>query len=593
MTEQAVLDRSLQPDAVRQKEQIQPNDIHRFLSDAIRASQGNTWSQFKHTSESLGNIFASHVVGKSVDGKSAVYLGSRKVPGKGRVYGLIDGRELSFDEKGKLQEKQSGNEKVYHTPEEIAQLLGDEAEQHAARILWRLARDKNALPEDIIRKAGEIGLASIASYKKGEAAVVFIPDPQTGKMIRFFTEKPRPTEPQQRESLVKSVRELVADPAMQQRIKSKSKGEIAVDIKRERGEASISKGDVIVSDFAARDDNGVLIEVADKVGEIEMALNPRYIFPDKARVDQEPADADTPTPVLLTGWSMGGNTKTAELYGQALANRFGKYGIIMDTIAEQLTDDSLYKEAESVANYLQSQGLKRVAIIGHSQGGKKALYTALILQERAKERARFIDEGANPEEFPEIPEVAGVQGINIRGLVGQKSGELAWKFGWDSLVKTTGRAAWEATKSLWNGYRPSRQMPGRASQAGIDIAVKGVGGKIERFGFAEYKRRLKSEIAEMASVSEEYLDRMSRLEVPVGFIFGKNDKVSDLAAVTQVSLGYEGMSDAERDKAIKDAYFPNASHFHVEEMNNLGGLHGLPLFDPDAVADMTYKMVKR
>lgn len=552
-------------DQAPRKDVLQPSPVHNLLGEAIKLSQRHQIYHYLNSNEALGKAFIGHDVGRLSNGTS-LYVGQRYIPGEGVVYGLLDTESKT----GKRKERLGEDEHVYRTSEEVAELLGDEATSHAARILWRLARDKNALPEDIVKQASALNLVSIVPRGKDKSAVVFLPDPQTGKMIRVFTEHPMPEDEQQRAILIRDVQEWIAESTIQNYIHRKGKLDSAFDLTRERGKVSIRREGLVGKKTE-------LDEWTDP--ETKTIINYGYVHPDEAhRVDREQAAAN-PTPVLLPGWSMGGNTKSAEGYGQALANKFGRPGLIIDTMAEHITNESLYTESVALANFIQKKGLKKISLIGHSQGGRKAIFTALILQERRKERTRLLDEGVNPEALPEelrdIPEVAGVQGVNIRGLVGQTRGELIRKFGWDALGKTVARVG--------------LQQPRRVSQAGIDIGM-GVVRKISRFGVKDYIKRFPNEVDEMASVSEEYLELLSSVDVPVGLIFGRNDKVSDIAAVTQASLGYEGMPEEELSKAIGEAFFPNAPRVEVKIVDDAGGLHGVPIFASDAVADVSYQM---
>lgn len=99
--------------------------------------------------------------------------------------------------------------------------------------------------------------------------------------------------------------------------------------------------------------------------------------------EPKPVSADEAV-VVLPGWGAKINTKPVDVMGQAFADNSHMPTYAVTAEAEQLVDDSLYKEAAAVLQFLQEKGIKKVTLAGYSQDGSRAINLVVLLQERQK-----------------------------------------------------------------------------------------------------------------------------------------------------------------------------------------------------------------
>lgn len=605
MTEQqAVLNRLSHPDATRKQKESEhpPKDVYELLHQAIDKAQGHTFLQRFNSTRSLKERYdASRLVATLANGQS-VYLGTRKDSRGKKVYGFITG--LQTDENGNLQDDISGKERVYRTDEDIRELFGDEAKRHAALILSRIAMDKIKLPKDIIEHAADMGLASIAPAKKDGSAVVYVPD-KTGKIVRFFTEKPLPKNDDDREALISEVNSLLQHQSVQEGLERTFFR--AVDIEKDKGKLWIhSSGEVRDPANAVPIVN--LVRKEDIDTDVDVEINDHYVFPSKMKREQKEADIqrfreeynvepkqkkiDTgegnPTTVFGPGWSMGGVTDSAERVGASFANEYNTPTLILDSRPEQLVEDSYWKEAQAMVELIKRERRKKITLVGHSQGGIKMAYVALLLQRERKEGK------------PNIPEVEGLILIDSVGLYDQQ-GELAKGFIKDSVL-TGGTSITEKVK-YWGkrlmgqprkgssiAHDAGRLMQKRGIQAVIDIVGKGAGKELVRSTLSgdSYKARLESEIESMSAFSEEHQARLAELECSIVMMHGQQDPISDPERVVP---GYTTMNLSQREEALKRTIFRNARSIQMITAQDKGR-HGLPLFRPETVATVAHRLMQ-
>lgn len=255
--------------------------------------------------------------------------------------------------------------------------------------------------------------------------------------------------------------------------------------------------------------------------------------------------------VFLPGWSAGG-AKTLDTLCQELANNSKNKTLSMQTRSEEVDSEGLYlyREARAIKQLLLEQGIKKITIAAHSEGGIKA--------------ADLIDIFQN--ENPEIT-IEGLILLDPVGLYEQSPGELAKNFVKDSLVNTPLTVLRD---------REDPGSLGKSLQAADDIVLN-IAKEIIHSG-AGYKHRLESEIASMAKVNNHYQD----VRCPVILITGANDPVS---SADQILSGKREDADllSERQKILKDTLFPNSPHVDMLVPEKYGH-HGLPHFRSKQIA---------
>lgn len=259
--------------------------------------------------------------------------------------------------------------------------------------------------------------------------------------------------------------------------------------------------------------------------------------------------------IFFPGWSAGG-AKTIDNLVQKMADDSERKSFSITTISEKVMQDPLYQEARAIKNFIVEKGLKKIILAGHSEGGSKAVNIIDILQ----------------KENPEI-DIEGLILLNPVGLYEQGGPELAGKFTWDSMVKTTAsliRHPSLATKGLQASsdiiFNMIREI----------VATKGVG----------YPKKLFSQIAEMAKANTHYQD----VKCPVVLIQGEQDPVSSHERVIPASEDPKLLT--ERRKILKETFFPNSPQVDMLVPKKIGH-HGLPHFRSEQISRVTLGLLDR
>ncbi len=202
------------------------------------------------------------------------------------------------------------------------------------------------------------------------------------------------------------------------------------------------------------------------------------------------------------------NSKSPELLNQSLSES-GKRTLAISTQAKSVDPESLMKEAEATRQYIVENGLDKLILVGHSQGGVDAINLATLLQEK------------NPE-----IKVEGIVLVDSVGLYEQGSFELARKFIQDAGPNTTADVIKNLSGTALSkiGIRKSERdtsFMGRSLKAGQDIG-KGIYGAIRQYGLEYVLKRFPNEVKEMASKSKN----LDKLTVPIILVNGERDIVS-------------------------------------------------------------------
>lgn len=260
--------------------------------------------------------------------------------------------------------------------------------------------------------------------------------------------------------------------------------------------------------------------------------------------------------IFLPGWAVGeGSLSTTEIT-QELANAAQADAYRITTRADQVVPDSLLREAEAIRRFIEEKKLKEVTLVGYSQGGDKAIDTAVLMQE------------LNPDIKVKVVLLDSV------GLYEQGFWELVANFTRDSMVDTT----MTMNKNLLR--HPSVYLKGL--KAGADIAV-GVGKEMMHSKLG-YPKRFINEIKDMVQANP----RAKELKAPVVVIIGAKDRVVSHERVApiekQPTKNLQALIENRKDREAKvREIFPNAASVSVLVPKKLGH-HGVPLFRSRSVA---------
>jgi len=212
--------------------------------------------------------------------------------------------------------------------------------------------------------------------------------------------------------------------------------------------------------------------------------------------------------VFLPGWAMGAHKKSVEDVCRAFAKESGADTHAVTTSskvrgAAQEQADLLYEEARAVKRFIEENGLHQVTLVGHSQGGDKAIDLASILRKD-----------------PDV-QLDGLVLIDPVGLYEQGAIELAAKFTKHSLVDHVTSVGRSIKASPLKGMKNIAP----AMRAGNNV-VAGITKEAWRSGL-DYWSRFKSEVTEMARKNPH----TQEVQVPIVIVTGLKDAVSDMQKI--------------------------------------------------------------
>lgn len=257
--------------------------------------------------------------------------------------------------------------------------------------------------------------------------------------------------------------------------------------------------------------------------------------------------------LFLPGWAVGAGSLSTTEITQELANSAQSDAYRITTRADQVVPDSLLREAEAIRRLIKDKKLKEVTLVGHSQGGSKAIDAAVLMQR------------LNPDIKVKVVLLDSV------GLYKQGFWELVANFTRDSMIDTT------ATMLRHPSVFP------KGMKASVDIG-KGVGQEVLRSKGYGYPRRFINEIRDMVRENP----RAKELRAPVVIIIGAKDRVVSHERVAPIEKKPTKnlqvlIEDRKAREAMLREIFPNAASVSVLVPEKLGH-HGFPLFRSPSVA---------
>lgn len=247
-----------------------------------------------------------------------------------------------------------------------------------------------------------------------------------------------------------------------------------------------------------------------------------------------------PTKAIILSGGYGGSPdlESAGWLNQAYADKSKSKVHSLSTRTEQTNQpDSLYFQADAIAQYIEDNQLKEVILAGVSQGGAKSLDLASIIQEK----------------YPNI-KVDAVILNNPVGLYAQSKSSLISGFFLDGLM---------APKSKGSAITAS------------DTTIA-FGGEIARSG-TDVVKRAWGDVKEMATLR----DSAQKITAPIYIVMGEMDLVANPKKAIFDGEKYKDFEDRSTD--LQERVFPNSPHVEVI-IAKKSGHHGAPYERSEAYA---------
>lgn len=99
----------------------------------------------------------------------------------------------------------------------------------------------------------------------------------------------------------------------------------------------------------------------------------------ESRPQEKQADP-TKAVIHLAPWSWAAETPIIRGSGQKIADGMGENTYTISTRTDKIDPDALFIESQGIANFISDRGWQEVTILGHSEGGIKAVNLASILE---------------------------------------------------------------------------------------------------------------------------------------------------------------------------------------------------------------------
>jgi pimeloyl-ACP methyl ester carboxylesterase len=225
--------------------------------------------------------------------------------------------------------------------------------------------------------------------------------------------------------------------------------------------------------------------------------------------------------IYACGWpTRPGNPNFHDPFAQALADRSLLPTYYLDTSAEKAVSDPLRKEAEAMVRMIEDEGLEQITLIGHSEGGKKALYAAQFLQRRNRQR---IDEGKEPIQ---IKGVIAIQAVGLHDQTSESVFDLMKNFAFKE-----GKGATNAINRMKNDprYKNSEKIQQSARRAhtetkgSMNILASSIWKDLGKYGLIGYLGFLKNQARDMLKKTPG----LETIDVPIILVQAPTDTVSN------------------------------------------------------------------
>lgn len=315
----------------------------------------------------------------------------------------------------------------------------------------------------------------------------------------------------------------------------------------------------------------------------KVSLSWKEVKPEKRAEEKEGSEPSTF--VFLPGWSLDAKDRSLEPLTKTFANESGVPSYAVSTTIEKQAEDGQAKEVEAIKKFIEERGLKKITLVGHSQGGDRAIDLSVLLSKA---------EGVSVE---------GLVLLDAVGLYEQTPGELTKGFAKDSMVNTPISLA--MNKKEWvKGIK-------RGTQVFMDILFN----ILRDFSSkpSSYISETKEEVAQMARENPN----LKHVTAPIIIISGEKDPISDPEKImpgvyetgvvakmkNTVSNGEKDTSETkdvlegkneyvdEREEWLKEV-FPSSPYIRMVVASKVGQ-HGMPLLRVDTFNDGEVSKVAR
>lgn len=254
--------------------------------------------------------------------------------------------------------------------------------------------------------------------------------------------------------------------------------------------------------------------------------------------------------VFIPGWSMEGKTRALRHLGKSFARKSGSKVLTISSTFTHLHPNSLDQQVRSIEEEIAAKGVKKVTLVGYSEGAAKTLKLAADLEQKRRNH-------------PDIPEVEGVVLLSPLGIAEHRHGKLAAdlaKAGFFHIPK-------ETIKEIAQNPREWKKFPEAASAA---IAIfKTMGKRIIRRGPRGYIRHIQQELVNMANPIPE----AQHVQAPIIIMLGRKDTVIPFT---------KAMREIQRE-------LPKATIVTLDKFSH----HGMPFQEYDTVAEQALDTIRR
>lgn len=274
--------------------------------------------------------------------------------------------------------------------------------------------------------------------------------------------------------------------------------------------------------------------------------------------------------IFLPGVALEGDSGSVVESGNHFANaRQAKTFTISTRLGSPTAENSQEIQAEAILKFITEQGLKKVTIVGNSQGANKGIDLAWLIQE------------ANKVEGTQKIELEGLVLTSPGGIIEQNEAELTKNFFKDSLVDTTPEVVSQAIKNPTKYKQGAVASSKLGASVGLNMAKEAIRG--------ELTKRTVRESKEAAKVNEHARE----LEVPVVIVVGVKDAAFNADKfLPEVAHDQSVWSQQQREEKMKQDVFHSATGIRVLKAEH-NGVHGVHYFREDQIANTTMYMLRR
>lgn len=290
-----------------------------------------------------------------------------------------------------------------------------------------------------------------------------------------------------------------------------------------------------------------------QIDDARVKVNSRSFFPNAGEIQSGDPQG---TIIFLPGWGVNADSRSAGIFSQSFADAGNQRVLAIDTKPDRDIDDSLFREAQAIGQFVRTQGVNDLTIVGFSEGGSKAADLSVVLQDSDVK-------------------VDGVILINPIGMYKQKQT--------DFFINFIRNARQGASQIQSNDPGSSRQFLARSFHSMEELLASILREALRTKG--NYPKRLVNQVRHLARRNKRYAD----VNVPVILLQGTNDVISD---PKQTTAGLRSNNFAERERQLQRTVFTSSPHVRM-----LAGdkppFHNGPILRSGQVARVSLFLLRR